>query len=308
MQRVLAIPEAEVAACSTGCSAAFAAATAAFEALLERALRAGGPPRRPRHRRQPGAAAADRRLLHPRVLGRGGGPVQPVDRAGARTRAAAAPGKRRFVMSLRAVGEGHISSIEFRSGVHRRRRRADLRSARATRWSTGHRAAPARYDKEQFRAKLIELGADNELARPVLDRLPERFTLAELEQLAGLARGERALRTPSATRPSRSSACWPRRATSPPSRPTRQLSERVIFPAGPHETRGMEDARFVRFTDEDGSVALLRHLHRLRRLRDPAPADRDRRLPSPSASRPSTARPRRTRAWPCSPAGSAAST
>ena len=33
-----------------------------------------------------------------------------------------------------------------------------------------------------------------------------------------------------------------------------QLSERVIFPAGPHETRGMEDARFVRFTDRDGSV------------------------------------------------------
>ena len=32
------------------------------------------------------------------------------------------------------------------------------------------------------------------------------------------------------------------------------LSERVLFPAGPHETHGMEDARFVRFTDDDGSV------------------------------------------------------
>ncbi len=29
-----------------------------------------------------------------------------------------------------------------------------------------------------------------------------------------------------------------------------QLAERVIFPAGPNETRGMEDARFVRFTDD----------------------------------------------------------
>ena len=27
------------------------------------------------------------------------------------------PGEQRFVMSLRAVGEGHISSIEFRTGV-----------------------------------------------------------------------------------------------------------------------------------------------------------------------------------------------
>jgi len=33
-----------------------------------------------------------------------------------------------------------------------------------------------------------------------------------------------------------------------------QLSERVIFPAGPNETRGMEDARFVLFTDIDGST------------------------------------------------------
>src|SRR5690606_32017587 len=33
-----------------------------------------------------------------------------------------------------------------------------------------------------------------------------------------------------------------------------QLAERVIFPAGPNETRGMEDARFVRFTANDGSA------------------------------------------------------
>jgi predicted GH43/DUF377 family glycosyl hydrolase len=32
-----------------------------------------------------------------------------------------------------------------------------------------------------------------------------------------------------------------------------QLSERVLFPAGPHETNGMEDARFVRFADDDGT-------------------------------------------------------
>src|SRR5207248_10809486 len=31
-----------------------------------------------------------------------------------------------------------------------------------------------------------------------------------------------------------------------------KLAERVIFPAGPHETHGMEDARFVRFADDDG--------------------------------------------------------
>ena len=36
--------------------------------------------------------------------------------------------------------------------------------------------------------------------------------------------------------------------------PESALTERVIFPAGPHETRGMEDARFVRFIESDGTV------------------------------------------------------
>ncbi len=33
-----------------------------------------------------------------------------------------------------------------------------------------------------------------------------------------------------------------------------ELAERVLFPASPNESHGMEDARFVRFTDDDGSV------------------------------------------------------
>jgi predicted GH43/DUF377 family glycosyl hydrolase len=33
-----------------------------------------------------------------------------------------------------------------------------------------------------------------------------------------------------------------------------RISERVIFPSGPAESQGMEDARFVRFSHDDGSV------------------------------------------------------
>jgi predicted GH43/DUF377 family glycosyl hydrolase len=32
------------------------------------------------------------------------------------------------------------------------------------------------------------------------------------------------------------------------------LSERILFPAGPTESHGLEDARFVRFVDDDGTV------------------------------------------------------
>ena len=36
--------------------------------------------------------------------------------------------------------------------------------------------------------------------------------------------------------------------------PSTVISERVLFPISPTESRGMEDARFVRFVDDDGAV------------------------------------------------------
>ena len=68
------------------------------------------------------------------------------------------PGQSRFVMSLRAVGEGHISSIEFRSGIIDSTGALTL-DLLGHQLITGKRAPPAGYDKRQFFAKLTELGA-----------------------------------------------------------------------------------------------------------------------------------------------------
>ncbi len=161
-------------------------------------------------------------------------------------------GEQRLIMSLRAVGEGHLSSIEFRTGI--------LATDGTLRFEApgpylvgGDRTSPSRYDKRLFSAKLNELGAGNELAWRVLDQLGERFTLVELE--SALTRFEehappqviwfetvKIIRVLAASN----------YVTTFPA--DSQLSERVIFPAGPNETRGMEDARFVRFVDSDGAV------------------------------------------------------
>ncbi len=162
------------------------------------------------------------------------------------------PGERRFVMSLRAVGEGHISSIEFRSGVIDAA--SDLTfDPLGSQLVTGRRASPNRYDKRQFRTKLAELEAGNEIAWGVLDRLSERFTIAELERSLALLeeRGPPhaiSYETEKIIRMLASSNY----VTSFP--PESALTERVIFPAGPHETHGMEDARFVRFIENDGTA------------------------------------------------------
>jgi predicted GH43/DUF377 family glycosyl hydrolase len=156
-------------------------------------------------------------------------------------------GEQRFVMSMRAVGEGHLSSIEFRSGV--------ISASGELTFETpspylvgGHRTEPSRYDKELFGTKLGELGARNELTDRVLQPLPAHFTHAELEaSLHSLeAHGPPAAIWFETGRIIRVLASSNYVTTFPASS---ALSERVLFPAGPNETRGMEDARFVRFQD-----------------------------------------------------------
>lgn len=159
-------------------------------------------------------------------------------------------GDLRFVMSLRAVGEGHLSSIEFRTGVLEAGGGIAIDDP-GTRLVGGRRSPPAWFNKLLFTAKLGELGAINELSVGVLDRLGGRFTHEELE--AALAADEARWHEP---------AIWFQtakilRVLAASSYVTTfdkesKLAERVLFPAGPNETRGMEDARFVLVTDDDG--------------------------------------------------------
>jgi predicted GH43/DUF377 family glycosyl hydrolase len=161
-------------------------------------------------------------------------------------------GDQRVVLSLRAVGEGHISSIEFRSAVIEAS--GELRfDSTGPYLVAGQRTPHSSYVKYRFGEKLNELGAGNAISATVLARLPERFSLAELE--ASLAQLEidglqRAIwfETLQIIRVLAASNYVTQFS------PETELAERVIFPASPNETRGMEDARFVRFVHDDGSI------------------------------------------------------
>src|SRR5258705_3975141 len=37
-----------------------------------------------------------------------------------------------------------------------------------------------------------------------------------------------------------------------------EMSERIIFPVSPNESNGIEDARFVRFVEDDGTLVTIR--------------------------------------------------
>ena len=156
------------------------------------------------------------------------------------------PGETRFIMSLRAVGEGHLSSIEFRTGT--------IGDDSAIRFDspgrfldTGH-TRPVPYDRDLFARKLTELGQDDENAQLLWRILPPRFTATELNAaLAELCR-QQVTRADSTALVEKVE--WMAASNYAVEFGAHHcLAERVLWPASPAESHGMEDARFVRFTD-----------------------------------------------------------
>ncbi len=162
-------------------------------------------------------------------------------------------GDLRFAMSLRATGEGHISSIEFRAGILT----ADgaMKVEPVSRFVTVPEVVPnPTYKKKSFTLKLREMGFEDGYAAAVMEPLGENFTLQQLDESVGRVRAgsrpvHRDLR--------RALECIRWLADSNYElrfSPKLAMSERIIFPVSPNESNGIEDARFVRFTDDDGSV------------------------------------------------------
>ncbi len=160
-------------------------------------------------------------------------------------------GSVRFIMSLRATGEGHISSIVFRSGVLDKNQSFNFDSV-SDYVETPEIVHDPFYEKSRFQLKLKDLKAWNETSERVLSKLPDFFTHQELREsirdifldtnftvdswtsttIHWLADSNYKIRFADET----------------------AISERVIFPISANESKGIEDARFVKFTHDNGQV------------------------------------------------------
>lgn len=162
------------------------------------------------------------------------------------------PGAMRFIMSLRATGEGHVSSIVFRTGVITADHEVQLDPC--GRFLRPIRTLPDRqYEKTLFRRKLDDIDVPEGVTNLVLDRLPDFFTLAELEHaVTGVREAtperlhvEASLQDIRWLAHSNYQLEMPRGA---------DASEVVIFPQTSNESHGIEDLRMVRFVEDDGAV------------------------------------------------------
>jgi predicted GH43/DUF377 family glycosyl hydrolase len=157
----------------------------------------------------------------------------------------------RFVMSLRAVGEGHRSSIEFRTGVIDSD--AELSFDEPGAHPVSGRPGHPRFRRDLFRRVLRALDDDGPSAAFVLDLLPDQFSEDELD------RALQALHDQLVTRRGATETIdrirWVAASNYEVTFPVgSSISERVLSPTGPPEDHGMEDARFVRFVDDDGTT------------------------------------------------------
>jgi predicted GH43/DUF377 family glycosyl hydrolase len=161
-------------------------------------------------------------------------------------------GALRFILSLRATGEGHISSITFRTGTVSAQHRITL-TPPVPFVTEPERVPNAAYSKGLFAHKLEEAGVQNDFCRRVLGQLHEDFTLKELRQVL-LASGLTADTTDaSATRAARGILLLAESNYEVNFTPDSRISQRVLFPSAPSQSNGIEDARFVRFQKDDGS-------------------------------------------------------
>jgi predicted GH43/DUF377 family glycosyl hydrolase len=160
-------------------------------------------------------------------------------------------GQARVALSLRGIGEGHISSIGFCSAV----------VGPGPQWSFEPRGlpvsvadtTPASWDRAHLHAVLADQGYLDELAEAILHALPAEFDGVALERaLAGAHRGLLTRADSAAT------IDLLRRVVSSAYDATfardSDLGQRILSPAADEESNGMEDARFTRFVAGDGTA------------------------------------------------------
>jgi len=159
----------------------------------------------------------------------------------------------RFIMSLRATGEGHISSIEFRMGQITPDGHIIFDSI--SRFVNAPEIVPnPSYRKKSFIHKFHEMGFYNDYANAVLTQLANQFTREDLDKAVAVVRNEYQPATHDLIRTLEviqwlADSNYELRFSS-----RVDISERIIFPVSANESNGIEDARFVRFAEDDGSV------------------------------------------------------
>lgn len=170
---------------------------------------------------------------------------------------ALARGQKRVIISFRATGEGHISSIVFRQGVLDAQMDIDV-DPPGKMLEVPEHVKNHTYHKKSFLRKLREMWTDSghsneEAYESVVNQLTDTFTYEELKHAIKEVQVKLEPREENLTFLQEvkwlASSHYEMTFSADTS-----VCERVIFPIADTEKNGIEDARFVRFVGEKGAV------------------------------------------------------
>ena len=164
------------------------------------------------------------------------------------------PGEKRVILSFRATGEGHISSIVFRSGILDRNNNLIIEPV-GKMLAEAERIKRHVYHKKRFIKTLDELCDFDNKVSPVfvLEKLGDKFTYGELKRAVAETKSTHDL-TPEKELIINQMMWLARSNYEIDFSLDSAISERVIFPISDTEKNGIEDARFVRFEDKNGEI------------------------------------------------------
>lgn len=159
------------------------------------------------------------------------------------------PGMLRFVMSLRATGEGHMSSIEFRTGI------LDSKNEIYFDTISKYSELPLKDEAKTYSKVFLteRLNFETKEQKKLLEELPETFTLKQMKHHLEKKNGSLNILKENiiSLLDSNYDINFSEITT---------LPERVIFPAASNESVGMEDARFVLFKRMTALQFIMLHI------------------------------------------------
>jgi len=164
-------------------------------------------------------------------------------------------GAKRVIISFRATGEGHISSIVFRRGILDKDNNLQIMKigSNIDKAEIEHKTL---YKKERFLLKLSEMHTQDKYINQIMQDLPDEFEFAVLKSMVNEALQDPTIRQERRT--ALEEIIWLANSFYDLQfKHDSDITERVIFPISDSESRGIEDARFVRFTDDDGSTRVM---------------------------------------------------
>ncbi len=161
-------------------------------------------------------------------------------------------GQKRVIISFRATGEGHISSIVFRGGVLDADNNLTLQP-KGNLVDEAEKIRNVLYKKETFCLKLKDMHIDQNIVDEVMKRLKPEFDYNDLNLAIEAVIREK--NPDMMQRKMLQSITWLADSHYSISFSyDTAISERVIFPIAATESNGIEDARFVKFTEDNGSI------------------------------------------------------